>query len=307
VPYVSPGWGIARTQAIDEDLVFDYARRVLAALGFNKDRTSTLLNLQTPVSSTVQPACRDEIRRRGAMWMTLVGSVSLAMPATGGTAARKEPATVDQRADLAELVRAAAGGDESAFRSLYREVQPGLLRYLRGMVGQDAEDIASEAWLQIARDIGSYRGEGGGFRGWAATIARNRALDHLRYRHRRPSVPAAAEHFADLAGFDDTESRAMEAVAMHAAIEWIATLPRDQAEAILLRVVVGLDAQTAADVLGKRAGAVRTAAYRGLRRLAEQLERAPEAGLPSAASGSSLRSWSLGVTRPRPATPEGEK
>jgi RNA polymerase sigma-70 factor, ECF subfamily len=219
----------------------------------------------------------------------------------------KEPATVDDGADLAELVRAAVDGDEAAFRSLYRDVQPGLLRYLRGLVGEDAEDVASEAWLQIARDMRSYRSEGGGFRGWAATIARNRALDHLRYRQRRPSVPAAVEHFADLAGFDDTESRAMEAVAMHSAIEWIATLPPDQAEAILLRVVVGLDAQTAADVLGKRAGAVRTAAYRGLRRLAEQLERDPEAGLPSAAPGRSARSSFLGVTRPRPATPEGEK
>ncbi len=216
---------------------------------------------------------------------------------------------MDQGADLAELVRAAADGDEVAFRSLYREVQPGLLRYLRGLVGDEAEDIASETWLQIARDVRSYRGEGGGFRGWAATIARNRALDHLRYRQRRPSLPTAAEHFADLAGFDDTEGRAMEAVAMHAAIEWIATLPRDQAEAILLRVVVGLDAQTAADVLGKRAGAVRTAAYRGLRRLAEQLEYDPEAGLPSGASDRSTRSRSrsVGVTRPRPATPEGEK
>jgi len=214
---------------------------------------------------------------------------------------------VDQRADLAELVRAAADGDEAAFRSLYREVQPGLLRYLRGLVGEDAEDVASEAWLQIARDIRAYRATGAGFRGWAATIARNRALDHLRYQRRRPSVPAAAEHFADLSGFDDTESRAMEAVEMHAAIEWIATLPRDQAEAILLRVVVGLDAQTAADVLGKRAGAVRTAAHRGLRRLAEQLERDPAAGLPSAALGRSSRTSPLGVTRPRPATPEGEK
>ena len=43
----------------------------------------------------------------------------------------------------------------------------------------------------------------------------------------------------------------------------------DSAEAILLRVVMGLDAETAGRVLGKRAGAVRTAAHRGLRRLAE--------------------------------------
>jgi RNA polymerase sigma-70 factor (ECF subfamily) len=212
---------------------------------------------------------------------------------------------VDSVADLAQLVGQAVGGDEFAFRSVYREVQPGLLRYLRGVVGDDAEDVASETWLQIARDIRAYRGDGSGFTAWAATIARHRALDHLRYRQRRPSVPAATEHFADLAGFDDTEGRAMEAVAMHTAIAWIATLPRDQAEAILLRVVVGLDAETAANVLGKRAGAVRTAAHRGLRRLAAQLEADPRAGQPSARSGRPTRSWSVDVTLPRPPAPEG--
>jgi RNA polymerase sigma-70 factor (ECF subfamily) len=45
-------------------------------------------------------------------------------------------------------------------------------------------------------------------------------------------------------------------------------LPPDQAEAVLLRAVIGLDATTAAHVLGKRPGAIRTAAYRGLRTLA---------------------------------------
>jgi RNA polymerase sigma-70 factor (ECF subfamily) len=211
---------------------------------------------------------------------------------------------VDRSGEFAELVRAAVDGDEVAFRLLYREVQPGLVRYLRGVVGQDAEDVASEAWLQIARDIRSFRGDGSGFKGWAAAVARNRALDHLRYQQRRPSVPAAVEHFALLAGFEDTEDRAMEAVAMRAVVDWIATLPRDQAEAVLLRVVVGLDAQTTADVLGKRAGAVRTAAWRGLRRLADELDADPKAGLPTVHR--SRRLSSRGVTRPRPVTPEGE-
>ncbi len=214
---------------------------------------------------------------------------------------------MDPAAELSELVGAAAGGDEIAFRTIYREVQPGVLRYLRGLVGDDAEDVASEAWLQIARDIRTFRGDGGGFRAWAVTIARHRALDHLRYGHRRPSVAAAAEHFADLAGPDDTEGRAMEAMGMHAAIAWIATLPPDQAEAILLRVVVGLDAQTAAKVLGKRAGAVRTAAHRGLRRLAEQLAANPHAGVPNARPGHPTRSGPAGVTSPRPPTPKGAR
>ena len=56
-------------------------------------------------------------------------------------------------------------------------------------------------------------------------------------------------------------------MATDAAIALIARLPRDQSEAVLLRVVVGLDAVSAAKVLGKRPGAVRTACYRGLRRL----------------------------------------
>ena len=55
------------------------------------------------------------------------------------------------------------------------------------------------------------------------------------------------------------------------ALELVGGLPRDQAEAVLLRVVVGLDGPAAARVLGKRPGAVRTAAYRGLKRLAKQL------------------------------------
>lgn len=63
----------------------------------------------------------------------------------------------------------------------------------------------------------------------------------------------------------------METLGTERALELVARLPRDQAEAVLLRVVVGLDGPAAARVLGKRPGAVRTAAHRGLRRLAQQI------------------------------------
>jgi RNA polymerase sigma-70 factor (ECF subfamily) len=212
---------------------------------------------------------------------------------------------MDRAAEFAEVVLAAVEGNEAAFVRLYREVQPGLLRYLRGLVGEDAEDVASEAWLHIARDLRSYRGEGAGFRGWAATIARNRALDLLRRQRRRPSELTAIEYFDELAGVENTEGRAIQAAEMRAVIDWIARLPRDQAEAILLRVVMGLDAESAGRVVGKRAGAVRTAAHRGLRRLAEELEQNRAAGLPSRRS--SERSWSSGVTLPGRTTPDGER
>lgn len=178
-------------------------------------------------------------------------------------------------ADLAAVVRAARDGNEEAFRVLYREVQPGLLRYLRGMVGADAEDLAGETWLQIARDIRSFRDEGAGFRGWAVRIARHRVLDHMRRNRRRPiAAGVSADLLVELPSIADTAERAIEVMSTDATIAFIASLPRDQAEAVLLRAVVGLDVEATARVMGKRAGAVRMAAMRGLRRLAEQLEQA---------------------------------
>ena len=175
-------------------------------------------------------------------------------------------------AHLTAALTAARAGDEAAFREIYRAVQPSLLRYVRGLIGADAEDVASEAWLQISRDIRGFEGDFVRFRGWAATVARHRAIDHARHRGRRPQTVVAVDDLADIADPQDTANAASDAIATHDAIRLIATLPPDQAEAVLLRVVVGLDAAAAGRILGKRPGAVRTAAHRGLRRLAELLE-----------------------------------
>lgn len=174
-------------------------------------------------------------------------------------------------AELTDAVTAAQAGDEDAFRFLYRSLQPGLLRYLTALVGGDAEDVASETWLQISRDLPSFTG--GEFRAWTVTIARNRAMDHLRKLRRRPSLPVPVQALADLASDADTAERAGETIGTEAALALIATLPPREAEAVLLRAVIGLDAESAGQVLGRRAGAVRTAAHRGLRRLAALLDR----------------------------------
>ncbi|MET9758347.1 RNA polymerase sigma factor [Streptomyces sp. NPDC006372] len=173
--------------------------------------------------------------------------------------------------ELGAAVARAQQGDEAAFAVAYRIVQPGLLGYLRGIVGDDAEDVASDAWLEIARDLGRFKGDGAGFRGWTATIARHRALDHLRRQRVRPRSSALEQDVLELPGPQSTYEQALEAMSTEHALELVRGLPRDQAEAVLLRVVVGLDGPAAARVLGKRPGAVRTAAYRGLKRLARQL------------------------------------
>ncbi|HEX6451934.1 MAG TPA: RNA polymerase sigma factor [Trebonia sp.] len=181
-------------------------------------------------------------------------------------------------ADLSDAVRAAQEGDEDAFRLLYRAIQPGLIRYLWAHAGDAAEDLAAETWLRVARDIGRFRGDEAGFRGWVTTIGRHRVLDYLRQQGRRPQTGPPAELLVGMAASDDTEGAAMDALATADALKTIATLPAVQAEAVLLTVVMELDAKAAGKVMGKRAGAVRVAAHRGLKRLAEQLSAAGHPG-----------------------------
>ncbi|QNE79212.1 sigma-70 family RNA polymerase sigma factor [Streptomyces finlayi] len=186
-------------------------------------------------------------------------------------------------AELTAAVLAAQDGDEDAFRAVYRAVQPRLLGYIRTLVGDpDAEDVASESWLQIARDLDRFSGDADRFRGWAARVARNRSLDHLRMRSRRPAIGGDETELTGKPAESDTAGEAIEALATGRTMALIAQLPQDQAEAVVLRVVVGLDAKSAAQTLGKRPGAVRTAAHRGLKRLAELVgvDQGPQGGLP---------------------------
>jgi RNA polymerase sigma-70 factor, ECF subfamily len=171
-----------------------------------------------------------------------------------------------------ELVRRMCEGDGEAFGEVYRTVQPPLLRYLTVMVGaDDAEDVGSETWAQACRDLDRFSGDADGFRGWVTTIGRHRALDLLRQRSRRVRVDQ------DLTGVEvadpsDLEGTVVERFSTAGAVALIGSLPPQQAEAVWLRVVMGLDARTAAAVMGTRSGAVRSSASRGLRALARRLE-----------------------------------
>jgi RNA polymerase sigma-70 factor (ECF subfamily) len=174
-------------------------------------------------------------------------------------------------AGLDEALDAARNGDESGIAELWHALNPAVLRYLRVMVGQAAEDVASETWLTAARDVRGFRGDAAGFRVWLFRVARHRALDELRRSGRRAEDPVGLTAEPDRPARDDTEGEAVERFSTEQALRLIALLPKDQAEAVMLRVVAGLDVAQTAGVLGKRSGAVRIAAMRGLRRLATLL------------------------------------
>jgi RNA polymerase sigma-70 factor, ECF subfamily len=190
-----------------------------------------------------------------------------------------DPGNGDLAGDLTAALHAAQHGDEAGFVAVYRDVQPRLLRYATMLVGRDgAEDVTAEAWLQISRDLRGFTGDIDRFRGWSAKIVHHRAIDACRADARRPTTARSGDTREEPVGACDTATSALDALSTDLALEVVAALPREQAQAVLLRAVVGLDARAAGEVLGKRAGAVRVNAHRGLRRLARQVRYNPEEG-----------------------------
>lgn len=164
--------------------------------------------------------------------------------------------------DLVAATRSAARGDEDAFRLLYRAVQPGLIRYLWAHSGGAAAELAAGTWLRVTRGLPQFDHGTEDFRGWVTSIAAD-----LRRQARRPAAGAPVE----LLAADDSEDALLEALSVANALDLIAGLPATRAEAVLLTVVMGLDARTAARVAGTLPGIVRVAARRGLRLLSGQL------------------------------------
>jgi RNA polymerase sigma-70 factor (ECF subfamily) len=170
-----------------------------------------------------------------------------------------------------KVLRAAADGDGAAFAMLWRDTHPPLLRYLWVAAGDGAEDLASDVWLDVARRIAKFKGGEPEFRGWLFTLARRKVIDKHRYDSRHPESPIGDIEPFDRPSADDTVATAIEDISTEAALALIATLPPDQAEIIVLRVVVGMDATQVARIVGKSPGAVRVAAHRGLRALSTRL------------------------------------
>jgi RNA polymerase sigma-70 factor (ECF subfamily) len=173
-------------------------------------------------------------------------------------------------------VDAARDGEEEAFAILWRAYQPALLRFLTGLAGpDDGAEVAATVWLEVLRGLDRFSGGADQFRAWLFTVGRQRFIDLRRSQGRRPSL---ADHHDDIrpgAIAPGPEELAEAAWSTDAAIRLISELPPAQAEVVLLRVVADLDVDTVAGIVGRKPGAVRVLAHRGLRRLAERLADTP--------------------------------
>src|SRR5262245_55894292 len=87
--------------------------------------------------------------------------------------------------EFAPVLTAARAGEQWAVARLIRSLQPDLLRSLHTREHLEAEDVAAQVWLEVARSLPRFEGTEDGFRALVFTIARRRMLNAKRGRARQ--------------------------------------------------------------------------------------------------------------------------
>ena len=180
-------------------------------------------------------------------------------------------------------------GESEALSWLYRQFLPGVFAYIAARVPDrvTAEDLTSEVFLKMIEGISHLRtNEEAGFAAWILQIARITVAGYYRKREHQPALVSLEAPVWDEE--DEAEaylalpSRRPEADPVHQAEareEWgevvkaINLLTEEQRQVLISRLVLGYDVATVAQMMGKKANAIKAVQFRALQSLYRLLER----------------------------------
>jgi RNA polymerase sigma-70 factor, ECF subfamily len=158
--------------------------------------------------------------------------------------------------DLEEAARRVAAGDRAAFEAIVRSTEKPLLRAAARVLGnrEEALDVLQDAYLRAFDALldGSFDGRAR-VSSWLYRVVMNAALDALRARRRRPTLPMPDSE-RETRG---TEGNGAEArVALAELAKMLDLLPEEQRAALVLRELEGLSNAEVAEVLETTEGAI---------------------------------------------------
>jgi RNA polymerase sigma-70 factor, ECF subfamily len=167
--------------------------------------------------------------------------------------------------------------DMRAFEQLYdrhsRIVYALVLRILQQ--ASTAEEVVQDVFLQLWRNAGQYQSDRGPFVPWLLTLARNRALDHLRLKsERQRRREDQAEELIAISRVPEYEKALDEKRRAERVRSLIGTLSAPQKKAIEMAYFEGLSHSEIANALQEPLGTVKSWIRNGLLRLKEGLQTA---------------------------------
>jgi RNA polymerase sigma-70 factor, ECF subfamily len=171
-------------------------------------------------------------------------------------------------------LRIAAGlrrRDPDAVRALYAEYGPGALALLHDAIRDRAavEDVYQQVLLEAWQRGRSFDPARASLRTWLATIARSRAIDHLRRRVPEPHDPTDGYAIRDPGGTCEPVTQLVDRVTLEQLLE---RLTPDEAAVVRLRWQLGLSQSQIATHTGVPLGTVKSRTASALRRLRAMLE-----------------------------------
>jgi RNA polymerase sigma-70 factor (ECF subfamily) len=181
-----------------------------------------------------------------------------------------QPGTADpHELALQLLILRCQAGDERAFERLFEQFADKTHRYLRGLVGEAADDVQQEVWLAVYRSIARLAAPPA-FRTWLFRTTRHRALDFLRSRKRENELLADTDvtAVAGLVAAPDSMPSDTEL-----AWEQLDVLSAAHREVLLLRYRDDMSYEQIALVIGCSLGTVRSRLHFAKQRLHDVLNR----------------------------------
>ncbi|TYL53630.1 RNA polymerase sigma factor [Agromyces mariniharenae] len=193
--------------------------------------------------------------------------------ATSRSAASARPSAARGSADaFPAVLLAAQAGAKWACTNLWVDYAPAVAAFLRARGSLEPDDLTSEVFLAVFDQLDRFRGDEPAFRAFVFTIAYRRLTDELRRRSRH----GVHEEWVDerdprrSPSAEDVATSSLGDAATRALLDGLAP---DQRNVMLLRIVADLTIEQAAEVLGKRPGAVKALQRRALESLRKKLAR----------------------------------
>jgi RNA polymerase sigma-70 factor, ECF subfamily len=184
-----------------------------------------------------------------------------------------------------------ARSESDSLSELFELYYDRIARYIASRVGNrdTAEDMAGDVFVRAVESYGSYKDRGLPIQAWLFRIAHNLVIDHYRRSAKRRSIPI--EDAGELRGSSDPFAEVDIKLSMERVAEVMQLLNTGQQEVISLRLIGGLTAEEAGNIMGRTPGAIRELQRTALKALRGHL--GPEI-------------THLGASQPKPTPESGE-
>ena len=159
-----------------------------------------------------------------------------------------------------DILLAAQANGEWAWRRIYKEFSPDVLRYIKSMGVKEEEDLLENVLLEMVKKIHTFNGDEKQFKSWLFTIAHSKYVDICRKKN-----------IIDYVDSYDNINQPITECEYDEILNILNILSKEQKEIIILRILIGFDIKETAIILSKKENTVKSLQKRALAKMKKKI------------------------------------